>query len=298
MKIVAILISLVVLIACGKKLKPDSDKHNYIVENIPDTIPDIFKPELTPENMIIHRGIFSQDFMEYYYTISDPAYTQFTVKMIKKVNGKWGVPEDAFFNSEFNEHGMSFSPDGNILYFSSTRPIQGSELTGLWQIWRSERINGAWQIAKFVEILNLKNKHVSHPTVTSSSEIYFHSSNPDYSQMNLYYSQKIDTAFTEAKKVIFLNDTIPLKCTPFVSANASYMIFDSIGESLDLYISYRRPNLTWGEAKKLNKQININGQGNPFVSSDNKYLFFATANQEDWNIKWVSTKGLLKNLKN
>ena len=42
--------------------------------------------------------------------------------MIKKVDGIWSSPKEAFFNSDYSEHGMSFSPDGNTMYFSSTRP--------------------------------------------------------------------------------------------------------------------------------------------------------------------------------
>lgn len=41
-------------------------------------------------------------------------------------------------------NGMSFSPDGKTLYFSSTRPVihDGAPIT--WHIWKSEQKNGLW----------------------------------------------------------------------------------------------------------------------------------------------------------
>ncbi|MCR9287442.1 hypothetical protein OAF63_03850 [Saprospiraceae bacterium] len=148
----------------------------FLTEKIPNNIPLEFKQEIIPDDKIIHKGIFSPDLKEYYYTISDK---KFEVFKIEKNNGVWSEPEKAFFNSKYDEHGMSFSSEGNTLYFSSTRPVNVSGVLPTWHIWKSDKIDGKWNEPVFVDIPNLRNKLVSHPTITNSGTLYFHSSNLD-----------------------------------------------------------------------------------------------------------------------
>lgn len=166
-----------VLLSC--KTEIENSKTKFLVDEIPNGIPIDFKQKIIPKNKLIHKGTFSPNLEEYYYTISDKNYEQFNVYVIKKYNGKWSEPNNAFFDSKYNEHGMSFSPDGNSIYFSSTRPVNIDGIPSTWHIWKSDKTNGKWDKPKFVDIPNLRNKLVSHPTITTSGTIYFHSSNLD-----------------------------------------------------------------------------------------------------------------------
>jgi len=253
-------------------------------------LPIAFKEEFTPPGTLIHRGVFSPDLNEYYYTISDKQFEQFDVYVVKKVVAKWSAPQKAFFNSKYSEHGMSFSPDGNSLYFSSTRPTNIDGVSATWHIWKSERIGEEWSTPTFVDIPNLRTKLVSHPTIASSGSIYFHSSNLDYSEMDLYHTEQVNGRFQPAKRIPIPTNKQFGKCTPYVSPNEELLIFASIGDQLDLMISHREGKGKWGAARKLNKKINTSGQGNPYLTPDNRYLFFTTGNnpEADWKVKWVN----------
>ncbi|MDH7445743.1 hypothetical protein [Aquimarina sp. 2201CG14-23] len=285
----------VVLITLSCKTKNNRLEYvdRFLTHEIPVNEPMEFKSDLIPKDFLVHRGVFSNDFEEYYYTISDTSFSSFDVKYIKKHNGKWSAPEDAFFNSEFNEHGMSFSPNGNILVFSSTRPVDSNHVSNTWHIWKSEKINGTWSTPEYVDIPNLRDKLVSHPSLTKDGTIYFHSSDIDYTNMEIYYSNQIQGKYQQAKKVNFSGVDTNEYCTPYISSNEDYLIFASINEYLDLHISYRTSADNWSSPIKLPSFINVKGKGNPYITPDEAFLFYCEENESSgtgWKINWVSTK--------
>lgn len=287
-KAYTIIVIIICFMSCKNKI--EEDKIKFLTDIIPADSPIVFKAELIPENKIIHKGIFSPDFSEYYYTISDKDYNKFDVYVIKKTDGVWSEPQEAFFNSKYSEHGMCFSPDGNSIYFSSTRPTNSKGVIETWHIWKSEKVNGKWTNPEFVDIPNLKDKLVSHPTITKSGTIYFHSANPDYSEMDIYYSKSINGKYTAAEKILLSMNSYAGRCTPYISPDEDYLIFAEISNQLDLIITYNNGKGNWTGTKRLNKKINTNGQGNPFVTPDNKYLFFTTGDNQgkNWNVQWVN----------
>ncbi len=294
-KLKIILLFTISFLSC--KNENENTKTLFLTEKIPNDVPIEFKPNVIPQNKIIHKGIFSPDLKEYYFTISDKNFENFQVYVIKKNNANWSVPKETFFNSKYNEHGMSFSPNGNTLYFSSTRPINIDGISSTWHIWKSDKVNGEWKEPVFVDIPNLRDKLVSHPIITNSGTLYFHSSNLDYSEMDIYHSKQINGTFENAKKASILLTTNAGKCTPYVSPEEDYLIFASIGNQLDLMISFSDGVGGWINTKRLNDKINDFGQGNPYVTPDNKFLFFTTGEQlkNNWNVKWVNIECEMKN---
>jgi hypothetical protein len=192
---------------------------------------------------------------------------------------------------------MSFSPDGNSIYFSSTRPVDITEIPQTWHIWKSDKVNGKWSTPIFVDIPNLRNKLVSHPTITNTGELYFHMSNLDYSEMNIYHSIRNNGKFGNAKKTPILGHSETGKCTPYISPKGDYLIFATIGNQLELMISFSDGNGGWKHPKKLNDYINTNGQGNPYVTPDNQFLFYTTGNSETkWSVKWIDIESEIEKL--
>ncbi|MTI31124.1 PD40 domain-containing protein [Xanthovirga aplysinae] len=290
------IIILITICFLSCKNETENIKVRFLTEKIPGDIPIEFKEIIIPNNKLIHKGIFSPDLKEYYYTISDKGFEQFDVYAMKKQNGTWSKAEKAFFNSDHSEHGMSFSPDGNSLYFSSTRPVNIDGVSETWHIWKSTKIDGKWNEPTFVDIPNLRDKLVSHPTIANSGTIYFHASNLDYSEMDIYHSNQVNGSFENAEKTPISVNLQVGKCTPYFSPKEDYLIFASIGHQLDLMISFNDGKGKWGNTKILNEKINKFGQGNPYVTPDNKFLFFTSGNNSDqkWKVKWVNIESELK----
>ncbi len=297
MKKIKILISFSILIFLSCKNETKYSTEAFLTEKIPVDMPIEFKKNLTPQNKLIHKGMFAPNLKDYYYTISDKNFERFDVYVITKNNGIWSKPKKAFFNSRYSDHGMSFSPDGNTLYFSSTRPVDIDGVASTWHIWKSDKVDEKWNVPIFVDVPNLRNKLVSHPTITNSGTLYFHVSNLDYSEMDIYYSKQVNGTFENAKKAIISMDSSTQKCTPYVSPKGDYLIFASINNTLDLMITFDSGNGSWINTKKLNEKINNNGQGNPYVTPDNKFLFFTTGkhSEENWSVKWVDIASELPN---
>ena len=292
----------ILLLSCQNTSEQSDSKTQVELEELPDDFPLTYRPDLTPDDQLIHRGVFSTKFDEYYYTLSDKNFQRFDIKYVKKENDKWSAPKDALINSHFSDHGMSFSPDGKYLYFSSTRPVNIPEVADTWHLWRSEKVNGKWTEPTFIDIPNLRNKLVSHPTVSKRGDLYFHVSNLDYSDMEIYHSKQLNGVFQEAVKVEIPMKVASNKCTPYVSPDNSYLIFATVGKQLDLMISFRNENGEWTPALALDHSINDNGQGNPSVTSDGKFLLFTTGTitapdqKPDWNIKWIDMESVLTKL--
>ena len=294
-KINIIILLVIGFISCENQNQ--KTKMQFLVKEVPSNIPIEFKDGLIPENKMIHKGIFSPDLNEYYYILSDKNFEGFEVFTIEKNNGFWSEPKKAFFNSKYNEHGMSFSPNGNTLYFSSTRPVNINGVSQTWHIWKSDKINGKWKEPVFVDIPNLRDKLVSHPTIGNSGTLYFHSSNLDYSEMDIYQSKNLNGKFENAEKVLISMNSESGKCTPYVSPKEDYLIFASIENYLNLMIAYNNGKGEWIKTKKLNNEINDKGQGNPYITPDNKFLFFTTGEhlEKDWKVKWVNIESELSN---
>lgn len=293
-KLQMLFLLLVITMDCQNKKPLDAPK--ILHEKTPDDTPLVFLEKLTPQDKLIHKGIFGPDLETYYFTISDTGFEHFDVYFVEKIDGQWSQAQSAFFNSQYNEHGMSFSPDGNTLYFSSTRPVQLENMPSTWHIWKSDLVQGQWTEPSYVDIPNMRDKLVSHPSISRSGTLYFHSSNLDYSEMYLYNATRRNNAFEEASKVSISNIAGMNTCTPYVSPDDDYLIFATIGEALDLMISFPDGKGSWTSTRKLNNKINHQGQGNPYVTPDNTYLFFTVGDdlEKKWQVKWVHIKSELQ----
>jgi Tol biopolymer transport system component len=77
---------------------------------------------------------------------------------------------------------------------------------------------------------------------------------------------------------------------PAIASDERYIVFDSdrpggLGET-DLYVCFRRPDGSWGEAVNLGERVNSPGSESiPHFSPDGKFLFY-TARRD---IYWLST---------
>ena len=271
-------------------------KRDFLTDSIPNDTPIEFRPFDVPNDKFIHKGTFSPGLDEYYFTVSDKQFEQFEVYMQKKENGRWSDPEHAFFNGNYSDHGMSFSPEGNTIYFSSTRPTGIDGIPETWHIWTCHKVNGKWSEPMFINIPNFENKLVSHPSVSSFGTMYFHASNLDYSEMDIYFSKQVNGNFGAAQKASIEMDTPIAKCTPFISPTENYLIFASVEEELELMITYKDDLGQWTKPIKFNENINNKGQGNPYVTPDDKYLFFTAIDtaSKAWKINWVNIEAKLK----
>ncbi len=85
----------------------------------------------------------------------------------------------------------------------------------------------------------------------------------------------------------------------FVSRDESFMI---VTTPFGLSISYPKNDGNWTNPRNLGAKINFGlGMWGPYVTPDNKYLFYTTGTKPDYsdvNVYWVRVDGLIDSLKN
>jgi hypothetical protein len=234
---------------------------------------------------------------------------------------------------EWNEPLISISPEGNIIYWSRWKKINGNN--------QSENVSIKRMVNKWSDIIQIEDI----PFILANGKGYINKSTREkveiwtfdfsdgrfenltkillpYEGMMMYLtaSEKGNLYFTaingENKTDIYiseLNDTkyqtpVPLESPVnteyhdehgFIAPDESYIVFDSrrpggFGGG-DLYICFRLDDGTWGKAINLGDKINTsNWEIVPYVSPDQKFLFYGGSGDK----YWVDFQALVKKLKN
>jgi Tol biopolymer transport system component len=115
----------------------------------------------------------SPDGKEIYFTISTPKSTLQTIVYCKKLKeGEWTPPEVTSFAGKFSDLEPAFSSDGQTLYFSSNRPIEGNESKD-FDIWRVKREGNAWGKPENLGVLINTKADEFYPSITKGGNLYF-----------------------------------------------------------------------------------------------------------------------------
>jgi len=285
------LLFLLLCVACATKQEENLPEQQYLTQQIPEKTPIPFFPAGQLEGAITHQGVFTPGLENYYFTLSDPDFSQFNVMQVSKEDNQWSEPKEAFFNTTFNEHGLSFSADGKTLFFSSTRPVSGKAISDTWHLWKAVKDDGQWGEPFPVNIPNLGGKLVSHPSIAADGTLYFHSSNLDYSEMGIYVAKPSGAGgYLPAQKLQLEGIGNQQTCTPYIDPAERFILFALIGEQLDLAVSKRTASGKWGQLQRLPLSINTHGQGNPHITPDGQFLLYAVGDyyKGEGYIKWVS----------
>jgi hypothetical protein len=193
-----------------------------------------------------------------------------------------------------------FAPSGKEIYFAKS--IDNSE-TDLWVATLTNE--GAIAPRPLDTIINSKSREAGHG-VSRNGTFYFTSNRNDQNQCcgDIYFTRFDSGVYNKVKKSEVLSSGADEESL-FLSPNEDYIILQAWKNEFeskhDLFISYLTKKGTWTSPKRLNS--NINGkeiEQRPFVSPDNKFLFFSRMsitreNDQDVyesDIYWVSTKSV------
>jgi hypothetical protein len=277
-----------------------SDPHTlsgpYLGQNLPDTIPQLFAPGVVSTGMFTRDVAISPDGREIYFCVALGNYTYSTILYTKQVNGSWTAPEIVPFSGGpgVMDFEPAFSPDGNRLYFLSSRP-DGDEEPGDQDIWYVNRTENGWSMPiNLGEPINTDGGEF-FPSLTSDGTLYFSRNKKGSSLNQIYRSSWENGAFQEPELLPDQVNCGTNRFNAFVAPDESYLIVPAVGmpdsyDGVDYYIVFRDSEDHWSEPVNLGKTINLdNARGwSPYVSPDGQFFFFmATRTNEieeaDWN---------------
>ncbi|MFA5971964.1 MAG: putative Ig domain-containing protein [Lentimicrobiaceae bacterium] len=255
----------------------------YLGQTPPCNTPLIFKLDVSPEHFAAERITISDDGREIYYSEIKSYYpiNSARIKSYRYSDGKWTGPSVLFENFcspalSVTGDTMYFENDIAEAYFSVNKNLKWST---------PKRILSKLDRAHYMQVTNRGNQYISSkPTETIGIS--------DWCKLNFTASDTIavglgmplNTAWDNLDFFVFRDESFMIVTTPF-----------------GLSISYPNKDGGWTNPRNLGAKINFGlGMWGPYVTTDNKYLFYTTGTKPDYsdvNVYWVRVDGLIDSLK-
>lgn len=281
---------------------------DYFGQNPPLDSPQKFASDVVSVKNRLDYGIsFSPDGQELAYGILDVRDESGQIYYSKKVNNKWLKPEIASFLGNHSMFLPFFTPDGKSLLYTQTQQDSATYITDIWMVNKST--DGWGKPSKLPDPISSDTREGS-VCMTLDKTLYFSSGRNCSGIVNcpakIFYSKLLNGKYLTAKNTVQLNIQGDNESI-YVSADESFAILSNVTRdetNSDLFISYCNANNEWIQPQKLDSTINTKDwELRPFVSPDKKYLFFTRMHFGklgviESDIYWVSTKNILKQIKN
>ncbi|RRQ48659.1 hypothetical protein DZC72_13315 [Maribacter algicola] len=291
---VTFLFLLFLLFSC-KKESPSN--LTLLDANTPTDTPLIFGNGIISTNNYEFAVTFTPEMDELYFTRRKPNADN-EIYTMKLVDGKWSNPEPALFTAtegwDFEPH---ISPNGDTLYFGSTRPLpDATKSNGLHQWYSKKEVNG-WSSPLPMENPFMDRSVIMYLTSSENGNLYFTTGEKGDKPEDwvIYKSVLEDGQYKSIDRMgQKINATGKWIAHSYIAPDESYLIYDfksdlGFGDS-DLYISFNK-NGEWTVPLNLGPKINTEKtEMTPSVSPDGNFLFFHRGSKDDGNIYWVDFK--------
>ncbi len=191
-------------------------------------------------------------------------------------NGQFSTPALVNFSREWSDYHPVLSPDGQRMYFNSTRPIPGE--TGenrQVHLWYVEKQGEHWSEAKYLSVLNLKGYHSSYPSVAADGSLYFNSDRPGgQGGMDIWLSKSKNGVFQKPEAVAALNSK-QVENDLCIDPQGRFFIFNRYipeTNAIDLWVSLKKDD-SW-QSPVLLKSINQDSvwELTPYISPDGEHF--------------------------
>ncbi len=285
-----LLLSVIALPACGGAPEPAPPPRGaYLGQTPPGTTPELFAPGIVSTRALELNAVFTPDGNELYFTrLIDNRETLMTTR---RLDGAWTPPAVADFSGAFTDVDPFITRDGRRLYFSSSRPVDGSGESKDADLWYLERqAGGGWGEPVHLGEPNTEGKDDYYTSLSDDGTLYF-SIFESKNAADIYRAARQEGGFGPAERVAGGISTEALEHDPLVAPDGSYLIFTSDRPggygSADLYISFAGADGSWTEPVNMGESINsANYEFCAMLSPDGEYLFFTSRN----DIYWVDAR--------
>ncbi|KGJ90381.1 WD40-like beta Propeller containing protein [Colwellia psychrerythraea] len=275
---ISLLLSLSVM-SCGSYAQDDVPIPDgpYLGQTPPGSTPEIFAPGIVnTEEFIEIQGMFGADMNTFYFVRRDEKEV-YSLNVVEYKNNQW--------QQSIVKQGVSapsISPGGETIYLNNSYIKRTSDG------WSEPKKHGA--PFDDIDIMRL--------SASSNGTYYFDTFTPKTMDTPIRYSRLINGKYEQPKSLGPQFGIGRYNAHPFIAADESYIIFDSVREGgygrSDLYISFRAADGSWGPAINLGDKINTaHSEKNPSLSPDGKFIFFSLrtkSGNEEVNINWVDAQ--------
>ncbi|TAL72654.1 MAG: hypothetical protein EPN88_04810 [Bacteroidetes bacterium] len=274
------------LLAATSFTQSISTESYYLGQTPPGNTPKALPLFVNQGFFAAERIAISNDGRDIYYS-EIKGYYPINGENIKKYSftgGKWTGPFDLFVG-----YAPALSVTGDTLYFER----KGSENKS--EIYISVKSGPDWGKPKRI----LTGLDIAHYyQVTGNGNSYISSNSGNGAGLNDWCKVSINGADTTALSLGRPLNTGGENLDFFVSRDESYMI---VTNRPRLGISYRNNDGSWTNPRYFGPKIDFGlGSWGPWVTPDNKYLFYSTGTKPDYSdvaVYWVRIDGAIDSLK-
>ena len=270
-------------------------KGEYLGQEPPGLKPKLFAPNFISTEHIIQNAIFHPNGEEFYFTKIIPGqnYNEGTIMVTRKEFEIWSPPVPADIPGNYREVDPFITPDGKRLFYCTNRPIhQGDSINEDVDIWVLEREGRDWSSPKHLGDQLNTAENDWFPSFSNRGTLYYAKIG---ASNDIYYSTFENGQWQEG---IAMGDSINcdfIDYDPFIAPDESYLIFASgrpggFGNA-DLYISFKKEDGSWSEAKNMGESINSASIDlAPSLSPDGKFLFFSSGRGDSVDLYWIDAQ--------
>ncbi len=294
-----LLFKLIVITCIFSVLLPGSNslaglKGPYFGQKAPEIRAEILLDGIicTPEAPQMCAGFGSEGELFLFGRLSGERWRIYQTRM---TNHGWTVPKAVgFADDRYIDRDFTLSPDGQIIYFGSNRPIGKNDRAekGLHLFYAEQHGNG-WHEPKPLDPI-VNEFGGNYPSVAANGNIYFFRCRETrIGKCDLFISRLKAGIY---QKPICLDRNInstkhDWDC--YIAPDESYIIFSSKDREdthggQDLYIAYRKKRNRWTRAVNMGPRVNSSsGEICPAVTIDGKYFLFTSRRRGMADIYWI-----------
>jgi hypothetical protein len=264
----------------AQPIPPDS---LYLGQTPPGAMPQVFQLSVSPGSFAAERIAISPDNTGVYYSEIDTYYptTGAFIKYYSYSGNHWTGPFTLY--EDFLAPAMSVN--GDTMIFQS----DNSDYQSYYSVLNS----GIWSSPRRF-LLDLNSAHYCQST--DPGNFYISSSAVTGIGGNDWCRLEMNSQDTTVVSLGLPVNNGADNLDFFIARDESFMVLAKNG----LKISYHKDDGSWTNPKNLGAHINFGlGMWGPYVSADNKYLFYTTGTQPDYSdtyIYWVQFDNLMDSL--
>jgi hypothetical protein len=263
----------------------------YLGQQPPGSTPLLFAPGIISTENHEFSCCFSPDGNEIYFTRRVPELDRNRVMVVRQTADGWTSPEIAPKAGEHEGMEPYVSPDGNKLFFQTWRPVPGATDPSM-DIWMCERSSAGWN----------DPIHLEHPfnpgkamfiSIADNGTIYTTDITAGMGTGKIVTTRFVDGRYEDFVALPATINATSGETYPCVAPDESFLLFTRVNpdRSAGLFISRRKPDGNWGEAKQLD--FGLQNVLMARLSPDGRYLFFtSTTPATRGDIYWVDASVL------
>jgi hypothetical protein len=239
----------------------------------PDSIGLIYEPhsalEILPEENSLIWSVFWRQTRGFHQKIVQSTFQ----------NDLCSSPEVATFSEEYSCGGPQYYADEKTLFYTSMKLIEG-EIERISRVWKTQKSENGWSEAILLDAPFNKKNVSSQISVANNGNLYFGRRDTESGPHDLYFAEFVNGKYQPEVRLSGEINTGNLEADPWVDPEERFIIFSSMDREdtigyIDLYISYRQDDGSWGSGVNLGPLVNSNyGERFASISLDGKILFF------------------------